>query len=304
VSNRGYVLIARGLLEHPRFKPQGAFSSAEAWIWLIESAAHTARDVTATNGRHRVVVHLEPGQLTFSVRFLAGAWRWSDKRVQRFLSALVLDQSVTTQTTTGQTLITLCNWDRYQRPNAGATTQTATQSTTQTTTKRKELNELNDVVGAPAREPAKPLSEKVSVSPDKQAAVALGLAFLQAANFVDHAAAPKSWRGVTARAAKWIDAGWSEQMIVAETRAIIDRITPTSINYFELVFTQAHADASRGLPVASASLPGTARAVRPNRRGNISDAADELIARARAAEQQAEQPLSAQPPFLRLLPPR
>jgi hypothetical protein len=123
MSSRGYFLIARGLLEHPRFKPQGAFSSAEAWLWLLESAAHTPRDVPTTNGRHRVTVHLEPGQLTFSVRFLASKWSWSDKRVQRFLSVLVLDRSVTTQTTTGQTLITLCNWAKYQRPNAEPTTQ-------------------------------------------------------------------------------------------------------------------------------------------------------------------------------------
>jgi DNA-binding transcriptional regulator YhcF (GntR family) len=96
-----------------------------------------------TNGRHRATVHLEAGQLPGSVRFLAGKWQWSDKRVQRFLAVLKRDQLVTTETTTGQTIITLCNWGEDQRPFAAATTQTATQSTTQTTTKKKELKELN-----------------------------------------------------------------------------------------------------------------------------------------------------------------
>ena len=102
---KGYVLIARGLLKHPRFKPRGPLTQFEAWYWLIESAAYAPHDVTITSGRNRLTVCLEPGQLTYSIRYLAEAWQWSDKRVQRFLSALQLDQSVTTQTTTGQTVI-------------------------------------------------------------------------------------------------------------------------------------------------------------------------------------------------------
>ncbi len=152
MSNRGYILIARQLLSHPRFKPRGAFSQFEAWYWLIESAAFVARDVAVCSGRNQHTIHLEPGQLTYSIRYLAKAWRWSDKRVQRFLSALQLDQSVTTQTTTGQTVITLCNWAKYQRPDFEATTQTATPTTTATTTNNKEGKEKKEY--APQKEPS------------------------------------------------------------------------------------------------------------------------------------------------------
>src|SRR5271157_2452193 len=116
MSERGFYLVSRGMLDHPRFKPRGPFTQFEAWHWLIESAAYTSHEVPVSNGRNRQMVQLEPGQLTYSIRYLAEAWQWSDKRVQRFLSALQLDQSVTTQTTTGQTVITLCNWAKYQRP--------------------------------------------------------------------------------------------------------------------------------------------------------------------------------------------
>jgi hypothetical protein len=148
---KGYVLIARGLLKHPRFKPRGPLTQFEAWYWLIESAAYAPHDVTITSGRNRLAVHLEPGQLTYSIRYLAKAWQWSDKRVQRFLSALQLDQSVTTQTTTGQTVITLCNWAKYQRPDFEATTQTATATTTATTTNKKERKERKNI--SPSGEP-------------------------------------------------------------------------------------------------------------------------------------------------------
>ena len=40
MSNRGYILMSRQLLKHPRFKPRGPFSQFEAWYWLIESAAY------------------------------------------------------------------------------------------------------------------------------------------------------------------------------------------------------------------------------------------------------------------------
>jgi hypothetical protein len=143
---KGYVLIARGLLKHARFKPRGPLTQFEAWYWLIESAAYAPHDVTITSGRNRLTVCLEPGQLTYSIRYLARAWQWSDKRVQRFLSALEFDRSVTTQTTTGQTVITLCNWAKYQRPDFEATTQTATATTTATTTNKKEGKERKEIM--------------------------------------------------------------------------------------------------------------------------------------------------------------
>jgi hypothetical protein len=136
----GFVLVARGLFHHPRFKPAGPFTALEAWLWLIESATFAPRDVAVMVGTRRKLVHLEPGQMTHSIRFLARAWRWSPNRVQRFLGDLEMDCSVTTQTDTAQTTITLCNWDKYQKPFSEADTQTDTATDTQTDTKKKEGN--------------------------------------------------------------------------------------------------------------------------------------------------------------------
>ena len=142
MKKSGFFLVTRGLFEHPRFKPRGPFCELLAMLWLIESAAHTARDVSVDCGSTRKIIHLERGQLTYSIRYLAKAWKWSDKRVQRFLSALTLDQTLTTATTTGQTIITLCNYDKHQRGSESATTATTTPTTTQTTTNKKQLNQL------------------------------------------------------------------------------------------------------------------------------------------------------------------
>jgi DNA-binding transcriptional regulator YhcF (GntR family) len=142
MSNRGYIHVARGLLDHPRFAPRGAFSDLEAWIWLLESAAFRDRDVGVLTGTRREIVRLGPGQLTYSVRFLASAWRWSPNRVRRFLRDLVNDGSVTTQTDTAQTIVTICNWDKYQNLHLAADTQTDTQSDTKSNTNKKTLKTL------------------------------------------------------------------------------------------------------------------------------------------------------------------
>jgi hypothetical protein len=69
--------------------------------------------------------------------------------VQRFLRDLTMDGSVATATDTAQTLITLCNWDKYQRPFSEADTATDTA----TDTKKKELKEKKDRAPKSALEP-------------------------------------------------------------------------------------------------------------------------------------------------------
>ena len=63
-------------------------------------------------------------------------------RAAVFERPCTLDQ-MTTATTTGQTIITLCNYDKHQRGSfTAATTATTTPTTTQTTTNKKELKQL------------------------------------------------------------------------------------------------------------------------------------------------------------------
>jgi hypothetical protein len=141
----GYVLIARGLLTHPRFKPAGAFTNAEAWLWMINAAAFKPHSVVVMTGRQRRTIELQRGQFSHSVRFLANAWGWSSGRVQRFLEVLQTDTAIDMQTDTGQTVITLCNYEAYQGTADTADTQTGTRSGEQTDTKKKQGIRINDI---------------------------------------------------------------------------------------------------------------------------------------------------------------
>lgn len=91
-----------------------------AWIWLIENAAW--RDtVVKIDGKP---VTLERGELSFSERYLAEAWRWPRSRVHRFLTELATwgmirprsarDQNSDHHTDRLQNILALCNYRKYQ----------------------------------------------------------------------------------------------------------------------------------------------------------------------------------------------
>ena len=127
MSERGYITIARGILDHPVVGAGRPYSRLEAWVWLLLEAAWKPRRIRVSNGR---VLDLERGQLSHSLRFMADKWGWSVKKLRRFLVWLETDQMITTQTDTGQTLITICKYNDYQLQADSRETHTHTQRDT------------------------------------------------------------------------------------------------------------------------------------------------------------------------------
>src|SRR5262249_39706398 len=95
--------------------------------------------VVNRHGAH-TVVNLEGGQLSHSLRFMAKAWGWrSDFRVRTFLNRLKTSAQINAQTVAGQNVITICNYERYQNPEAARGSQTNAQISAQyTRNTRKE----------------------------------------------------------------------------------------------------------------------------------------------------------------------
>jgi hypothetical protein len=121
----GYYRMARGWRDHRLFGDD-PYSRRDAWGWLIENAAF--RPCKVSVGTKEIT--LERGQLCFSIRFLAGAWKWSPRKVQRFLDHLRgwhgIATATATASATAQTVITLCNYDKYQATSGNAATASAT----------------------------------------------------------------------------------------------------------------------------------------------------------------------------------
>ena len=128
---RGYIAMARGILDHPLVGARKPYSAFEAWSWLITEAAWKERRVRASNGRAEFPVTIQRGQVCYSLRYMAKAWGWSKKRVCTFLDRLENDTQIETQKGTPQTLITICNYEAYQSPGSYKETPKGTQKGTQ-----------------------------------------------------------------------------------------------------------------------------------------------------------------------------
>ncbi len=110
-KGKGYYAMHRGWQDHPLFGNE-PFSLRDAWIWLISGS------IFSHEGKLRVIcgkqVLLMRGQSSYSYRFLAEAWGWDDSKVDRFLKKLQEFGMIEIGAETGQSIITICNYNKYQ----------------------------------------------------------------------------------------------------------------------------------------------------------------------------------------------
>lgn len=107
-----YVRAQRARFAHPLFQAskRNPFCQGYAWDWLVANAAWKDHQIRV-GGK---VVTIRRGQLCHSVRHLGEVWGWSKSAVDRFLLRLQTEEMIGTDAGTGQTIITICNYDKYQ----------------------------------------------------------------------------------------------------------------------------------------------------------------------------------------------
>lgn len=111
----GWYRMHRGWMEHALFRGE-PFSRRDAFQWLIQSAAFQPGEIGTKAG----TVELARGQLSYSIRYMANAWKWDEKKVRRFLSAARDAEIIALDTAAGQTIITICNYAYYQADQRGS----------------------------------------------------------------------------------------------------------------------------------------------------------------------------------------
>ena len=98
-------------------------------------------------------VDVKRGEYATSIRFLAQAWKWDKAKVERYVRKIrdTNDPMIKTRNETHGTIITICNYDKYQSEIERTETPTETGSETPTETvarqqrdKREELKELKE----------------------------------------------------------------------------------------------------------------------------------------------------------------
>lgn len=102
----------RGWLDHPIFggSRREPYCRRSAWIWLIDHALYEPATVVIAGKP----IALQRGQLSYSYRYLAETWGWSEARVRRYCVAVASVKMIVCDTDAGQAVITICNYDKYQ----------------------------------------------------------------------------------------------------------------------------------------------------------------------------------------------
>jgi hypothetical protein len=145
----GWYRMHRGWMDHPVFGGE-EFSRRDAFQWLIQEAAFKPTRVHVPGGS----LELQRGQLGYSLRYLARAWKWSEPRVRRFLKATQEAKIIDASTDAGQTVITICNYDKYQLTQEvtdAASDADVTQLRSVSDAKKKEGKEKKEEEGARGR---------------------------------------------------------------------------------------------------------------------------------------------------------
>jgi hypothetical protein len=108
MSKKTWFKLYRGWQDNPMFRSD---RDRLNWLWLIEN--------TVYNDEHKISVNNSPcilkrGELSYSIRYLAQAWKTTPSYVRSFLKHLEKWHAIETQNDTGQNIITICNYSKYQ----------------------------------------------------------------------------------------------------------------------------------------------------------------------------------------------
>lgn len=109
MSNNGWIKIYRDLLDNPVVMKDADHLSV--WVWLLLHATSKRRSVMF-GGKQ---IYLKPGELTTGRRVIASELRISQSKVQRILKSFEIEQQIEQRTDRQCRLISILNWNEYQR---------------------------------------------------------------------------------------------------------------------------------------------------------------------------------------------
>lgn len=103
----GWILLYRSILKHWVWLSP---LHTHRWLYILLNAAYEERPVEFSNKK----LTLKRGQLLTTYRQLQADWKTSSDVVNSFLKALERNEMIILEPTKDWTLITVCNYDKYQ----------------------------------------------------------------------------------------------------------------------------------------------------------------------------------------------
>ena len=106
--NDGWICLHRKILDHPLYKDS---QFIHIWIYLLLNATHKHRKARFKGE----TIELKPGQLITGRLSISKVTGVHPSKVQRVLKMLNIDHQIEQQACNVNSLITIVNWDRYQK---------------------------------------------------------------------------------------------------------------------------------------------------------------------------------------------
>ena len=122
-TDKGYIKVYRDIRDHWIWEDS---ENLKAWLDLVMMAQHEPKQLTFNNE----LLDVDRGSFITSVRKLADRWKWGKDRVLKFLRVLQKAKMIDRVADRKKTLITIINYDFYQKKEGSKKTQSRTQSGT------------------------------------------------------------------------------------------------------------------------------------------------------------------------------
>lgn len=151
-SNNGYISLHRKIFQNEFYDCEPK-CRIMAWIDLLLLANHQKRHFMIRG----IPVIVPRGSIGYSIDTLALRWKWSKGKVKRWLDVLKMSGQIDLQKTNVTTLISIINYDHYQKTGSQMKPQTGSQVGSQTDLNNKG-NNYNKGKGAIASAGAAPLT--------------------------------------------------------------------------------------------------------------------------------------------------
>lgn len=141
MSNRRWVRIdCDYYLDEDEIFIDEPLTQREAYQWLIMNAAW--KDTSHTIGDTDFIV--PRGSQYRTIRKLCNEWKWGNTKVRNYLALLERKHKIKTETNTGKTLITLCNYSKFQDKSEKPTQEQHTDNTQ--TTQEQHTKGTNNTI--------------------------------------------------------------------------------------------------------------------------------------------------------------
>ena len=109
----GYISLYRSLLASAAFQDSDLL---KVWVWCLLRANYKERWWSARTGRGKTVIHLLPGQFVFGRHSAAQQLDMKPSSVRNRMARLEKLGNVDIKVDRHCTVVTICNWERYQHP--------------------------------------------------------------------------------------------------------------------------------------------------------------------------------------------